>query len=131
MSNEQKAQERREFFRYKHENPIKYKVIDSTAAKNPMSQFINAISKNLSASGILFAGNNPPHLSEVLILDLDFRTTQVCTEIEENALILNNKLFGKVVRIEETDDGSYDIGVAFIKKDDYLPEEIKNLVKNF
>ena len=129
MANNYAGIERREFFRYRYEKPIHYKVVNSAKDKNHASKLMNAVSKNLSASGILFASKFLPEISSILVLDLDYRTTRVCQEIEERALILNDKLLGKVVRIEETDDGFYDVGVAFVKKSDTLPKDITNLVK--
>ena len=78
---------------------------------------------------MLFTSEYPPRLSSIIILDVDYRTTMLCEEIEERALILNNKLLGKVVRIEDNDNGSYDVGVAFVKKSDTLPSDIFTLVK--
>lgn len=129
MPNEFSGSEKREFFRYKHEKPVNYKTITAATNKNIATKLIEAVSKNLSASGILFSSKYLPELSSILVLDLDYRTSKVCQEIEDRALIINDKLFGKVVRIEDTDNGSYDVGVAFIKKSEDIPEEIRELAK--
>jgi PilZ domain len=130
MSNNYSGPERREFFRYRFEKTINYKkVAGPKGNKDGSPKLTNAVSKDLSASGLLFSTDSLPELSSLLVLDLDYRTTLVCQEIEEKALIVNNKLLGKVVRIEDTDDGRYDVGVAFIKKSEDLPNEIKNLLK--
>ena len=84
---------------------------DGKAAKS-----LQAISKNLSATGLLFTTELVPELSSVVVIELDYRTSQICREIESKAMMLDNKLVGKVVRIEEAGEGLYDIGVAFIKK---------------
>lgn len=117
MYNEHPDKERRTFFRYRYENPIHYKVLNTPSTKNDSgANPIDAVSKNLSASGILFTSKHLLQISSVLELELDYRTSRICQEIEESALIINNKLLGKVVRIEEGENGLYDIGVAFIKK---------------
>lgn len=121
--------ERREFFRYKHEKPINFKIVGNPQNKAAVSKLIGAVSKNLSASGILFTSKYLPEISSVLALDLDYRTTQICKEIEENALIVLDKIVGKVVRIEEAEDGQYNVGVVFIKKGEDIPGEVLNLVK--
>jgi hypothetical protein len=118
---------KREFFRYRHEQPAQFKEV--MPKNREVSDIVGAVTKNLSASGMLFTSEYPPRLSSVIVLDVDYRTTRLCEEIEEHALILNNRLLGKVVRIEDNDNGSYDIGVAFIKKSDNLPEDIITLVK--
>lgn len=130
MGEEYIGVERREFFRYRYEKPIHYSIVTSARDKDPIAEsLIKAVSKNLSASGILFTTRELPEISSILTLNLDFRTSQVCQEIEERALILNNKLLGKVVRIEDANNGMWDVGVAFIKKDDYVSEDLKKLVK--
>lgn len=121
--------EKREFLRYRCDKPVSFKILLSPKDKNPASKLTSGISKNLSASGILFASGTFPEIASILALDLDYRTTNICREIEENTLIIDNKLIGKVVRIEENDDGTYNIGVAFIKKSDQIFPEIKKLLK--
>ncbi len=131
MAEDYPGMEKREFYRYIHETPIHYRVIISSKDKKQASKLIKAISRNLSASGILFTSKHLPELSSIVMLDLDYRTTQICKEIESNGMIVNDKLFGKAVRIEDNNDGTYDIGVAFIKKSDNLPEDIKKLAHSF
>lgn len=121
--------EKREYLRYRCDKPVDFKILASPKDSGEASKFVSGISKNLSASGILFSSTQIPEISSVLALDLDYRTTNLCREIEEHVLIVDTKLIGKVVRIEQNDDGSFDIGVAFIKKSDQLPAEIKNLLK--
>lgn len=128
MSDNYKGSERREFFRYRYEKPLHYKVVASSSDKNTFSNMFDVISKDLSASGMLFTTPQPPELSSILALELDYRTSRVCQEIEERALIINDKLVGKVVRIEHNDDDSYDVGVAFIRQSDNLPDEVKNII---
>ena len=129
MSEKHTGSEKREFFRYRHEEPIHYNVLNASKDGGVVSKMMDAISKNLSASGILFATKNPPAIPSILVLNLDYRTTRICQEIEGRALILNDKLLGKVVRIEDNEDGLYNVGVAFVKKSDNLPKNIKDLVK--
>jgi hypothetical protein len=129
MADSYKGRDKREFFRYRYEKPIHYTVIKTSSSKDTLSRLFDVVSRDLSASGMLFTAARPPELSSILVLDLDYRATRVCREIEESALIVNDKLLGKVVRIEHNDDDSYDVGVAFIKQSDSLSENIKNLVK--
>jgi hypothetical protein len=118
--------ERREFFRYNCEKPLQYKVLRNRT--DSASKFIAGVSKNLSVSGMMFTSSFIPDISSIVTLKLDYRTTNICCEIEERALIINDILVGKVVRIEENDDGSYNVGVAFLKKEGEIPDEVKSLV---
>lgn len=120
---------KREFVRYGYSKPVNFKILLSPKQNKSASKLVSGISKNLSVSGILFKSDHLPEISSILELDLDYRTTGICHEIEENALTINNKLIGKVVRIEEDEDGKYNIGVAFIKKTDELPPDIEGMLK--
>jgi c-di-GMP-binding flagellar brake protein YcgR len=103
----QTSMEKREFFRLDYEKPLKFKSAKS-------DETIKAKSQNISASGILFSTQkNPPKLSSILWMDLDIRTLKICQEIENRALMVNNGLVGRVVRVEE-EGGTYNVGVCFL-----------------
>src|SRR5262245_32506341 len=114
--------ERREFFRLNFKSPLKFK----TYAERP----VTANSRNISQSGILFQTEEAPKLSSLLWLSLDMRTLKICQEIESRALVLNNGLVGKVVRVEEDpgNHNSYDVGVCFLGKDDKGTREVQELI---
>lgn len=124
------GKERRSFFRYEHKTPMHYSLVTKPHEKGLISKTIRAISKNLRASGVLFATDKAhiPDLSSILILDLDYRTARICEELEKRALIVNNKLLGKVVRLQRVADDAVNVGVAFITKSDSLSEDLKKLV---
>lgn len=99
------------------------KVVDETSAR--------AISQNISQSGILFqTDNNPPQLSSILWMNLDIRTLSICKEIEKRALILNNGVLGRVVRVEEDSDNSnrYDVGVCFLTEEQKNTQEVQKIL---
>ena len=127
MSDKFSGKDKREFFRYRHVEPAHFTEI--TRSDNTISDLASAITKNLSASGMLFTSEYPPRLSSIIILEVDYRTSMLCEEIEERALMINNKLLGKVVRIEDNDNGSYDIGIAFVKKSESLPDNVMTLIE--
>jgi uncharacterized protein YqgV (UPF0045/DUF77 family) len=123
-----KDKERREFFRYGCDKPVKFTIVPTARDGRSGSKFLDGVSKNLSASGILFTSKLLPEISSIVALKLDYRTTNICSEIEEHALIIDNVLVGKVVRIDDNNDGTYNIGVAFMKRSGDVPPEIRNLV---
>jgi len=95
---------------------------------------MNAISKNLSASGIFFTSkiNKRPDITNLLVIEVDYKTADICKEIEDRVLILKNKILGRVVRMEDNGDGTCGIGVAFVTKSDPMTKNIKsieNLIK--
>ena len=123
------AQDRREFFRLNFNTPLNYKsysrIAESAAEKT------QAASQNISQSGILFQiENNPPQLSSIVWMNLDFRTLSICKEIEKRALILNDGLLGRVVRVEEDakNSGLYDVGVCFLTQDQKNSREVEQIL---
>lgn len=118
-------QDRREYFRINFKTPIEFKIYPSGV---PQTQ--RGSSQNISQSGILFQTNNrPPQLSSLVWMNLDIRTLSICKEIEKRALILNNGLVGKVVRVEEDaeNDSLYDIGVCFLTQDQKESREVRDI----
>ena len=126
MSDNYAGKEKREFFRYRHVGTANFKEV---LKDNALSDAAQAITKNLSASGMLFTSQYPLRLSSMIVLEIDYRTTKLCEEIEDRALIMNNKLLAKVVRIEDNDNGSFDIGIAFVRKSENLPQKVLMLIK--
>jgi hypothetical protein len=118
-------EERREFFRLKFNNAVEIKTYDDSG----QNQSTYGKTDNISQSGILFqTEHTPPKVSSILWLGLDIRTLKICQEIEARALILNNGIFGKVVRVEE-DESGYDVGVCFLKKEQKDSREVQELLK--
>ena len=131
MDSNYNGKERRSFVRYEFKKPMHYSLVTSPKEQNMMSDMIGAISKNISGSGILFTTDEKhvPDLSSLLILDLDYKTARACAHMEDDAIIVNNKLLGEVVRVEEGRDHKIDVGVAFVRKSQELSEDIKKVVK--
>ncbi len=130
-----KKKEKREFLRVNYDKPLTYRVIGGPKNESFASKFMTAVSKNLSASGILFTTNvvKVPDIASMVVLDVDYRTASVCQEIEKRALILDNKLVGRVVRIEDNEDDTCGVGIAFVKRTEpMLPilKYVEDLVNN-
>ncbi len=119
-----KGHDRRAFLRMNYEAPVEVKVLSNVKDANP------ATSRNISQTGILFSSEHLVPLSSMVWLNLDINTLSICSEIEENSLIYKNGIVGKVVRVDEADDGNYDIGVCFVKKSAPEAEKLKSLLTN-
>ena len=123
------AQERREFFRINFATPLKFKSYSRLVTDSPKEA--KGTSQNISQSGILFQmENNPPQLSSVVWMALDIRTLKICQEIENRALIFNNGVLGRVVRVEEDLENRhvYDVGICFIKKSQKDEREVQQIL---
>lgn len=115
------TQNRREFFRLKISTPLRFKSYPSSVQDKGVAQ-------NISESGILFqTPENPPQISSLLWMDLDLRTLKICQEIENRALILNNGVVGKVVRVEEG-QRNYDVGVCFLTQEQKNSSQVQKLL---
>jgi hypothetical protein len=121
--------ERRKFLRADFSKSLRYTPISAAKDKSAGPRLTDAVSKNLSASGILFITNTAkaPDISTLLVMDLDFKTAAICREIEDRVFLMGNKLVGKVVRIEDNEDGTCGVGVAFVTKSDPISADLKKL----
>ena len=125
MPKNERIVEKREFFRLDIASPLKFKSYE------PEQQQAEATSRNISQAGVLFqTKNNPPAISSILWMDLDIRTLKICQEIENRALIFNNGILGKVVRVEENPrlNDAYDVGVCFLTKDQQNSREVQAIL---
>ncbi|OIO39658.1 MAG: hypothetical protein AUJ72_00280 [Candidatus Omnitrophica bacterium CG1_02_46_14] len=127
------VQEKREFFRVNFSVPLNFKSYTGARSNRPRIADTAApgVSRNISQSGILFqTENNPPELSSILWMNLDFRTLSICKEIERRALIFNNGVLGRVVRVEEStkESGRYDVGVCFLTQEQKNSQEIEQIL---
>lgn len=131
MTESYKGPERREFPRYDYEKPLECKTIESSDEKTYFSSSLKGMVKNLSAAGVLFIvdAGNVPKTASLLLLELEYQTSVVCREIENRSLIAENTFLGKVVRVMENNDGTYDVGVALVPRHDPIPEDIKTLIE--
>ena len=116
--------ERREFFRLNFKTPLKFKAYSENAA--------SGTTRNISQSGILIqTESEPPKLSSIVWMNMDMRTLKICQEIEAKALVFNNGVLGRVVRVEEDADNgnAYDVGVCFLRKDQRNDREVRELLR--
>ncbi len=119
-------EDRREFLRIDYTHDVKFRELRG----DKLSQKTQAATRNMSACGLLFRTPNlPPALSSVIWIELDQRMRNVCSEIEQDLIVYNDGIFGRVVRISEGEPGlSYDIGVAFLRKKDMSKDQIEEII---
>ena len=114
MSSDSRS-EKREFFRVDFRYPVKFRQV-----RESKDQVRLATSSNISTSGILFRTRVLHLLSSIIWIDMDLRTLKICQEIEARALVHEEGLVGRVVRVEEDTEESqlYDVGVCFLRKNE-------------
>jgi hypothetical protein len=121
------SDDKREFLRVEHETPVELKLVrgEELSAKKEV------MSRNISASGLLIRTRNEssiPNLSSVVWIKLDDKMANICGEIENDLILFNGGVFGRVVRIAEGEPGqSYDVGVCFLRSSNMAEDDIKAL----
>jgi len=114
MENRHKGIERREFPRFEFLNPLAYKI----CSKNTITKMLEGYTTNLSASGLLCNIKDPVHTNDLLWLSFDRGRLSVFEELEKRSFIYQNGIIGKVVRVDHKSDGSFDVGVCFVTREE-------------
>ena len=106
--------EKRQFLRLDYTTPLAYKV----CSKDTISKLLTGYTANVSQSGVLCKITEKVSLDDILWLSFDRSTLILCEEIEKNCLVYQNGIIGKVVRIDQLSDGSFDVGLRFITREE-------------
>ncbi|MBF0252610.1 MAG: PilZ domain-containing protein [Candidatus Omnitrophica bacterium] len=124
-SDMEQIEEQREFLRMDHETAVDFREVKTDKLSNKS----HIMTRNISASGLLFRTTNiPPALSSTIWVQLDDKMLNICSEIEEDLIMKDEGVLGRVVRISEGEPGvSYDIGICFIRKSSLSEVEIQQL----
>lgn len=106
--------ERRQFLRLDYVTPIEYKV----CKEETISKLLQGYSSNVSEAGLMFNIKNKVSRDDILWLFFDRDTLNICEDLEKRSLIYQKGVIGKVVRVDERPDGSYNIGIRFITREE-------------
>ena len=113
-------EDRREFLRI--DCLIETHVL-SIAENNELAS-TDALTKNISASGVLFKTEKEYQLDTIVSIEI---FPGILNELDDNkARVIKTRgyVLGKIVRVEKGEDDSYDCAIAFISSDledeDYL-----------
>lgn len=89
-----------------------------SATKTDMNQS-TALTKNVSAGGLLFKDVHRYNMGDLVVIEVDTTTFEPCPDKDVHFIKIRGCVLGKIVRVEEFDDGhAYDYGVCFIRSDD-------------
>jgi c-di-GMP-binding flagellar brake protein YcgR len=109
-----KGPERRQFLRLDYVTPLAYKV----CKKKTLSILLQGYTSNISQSGLLCNIKEPVNKNDILWVSFDRTTLNVCEDLEKRSLIYQNGIIGKVVRAQHKKDGSYNVGIQFITREE-------------
>jgi hypothetical protein len=112
--------EHREFERLDHRSPLAYKICN----QDTIGKLLQGYTADISRSGLLCNIKDRVSQNDILWLSFDKPTLNIFEEMEKRSLIYQKGIIGKVVRIEEKTDSTFDVGVQFITREEKNPINI-------
>lgn len=109
-----KGPERRKFTRLSYSTPLDYKV----CKKQTISSLLKGYTSNISKAGLLCNIKERVKKDDILWLSFDRGTLNFCEDLDKRSFIYQNGIIAKVARIEHKTDGSYDVGVHFLTREE-------------
>ncbi|MFA5090400.1 MAG: PilZ domain-containing protein [Candidatus Omnitrophota bacterium] len=122
MSDAPNAPDRRRFIRLDYIAPLAYKI----CKEETLTRLLQGYTANISEAGILCNIDEKVNVGDVLWLSFDRGTLTICEELERRSLIYQNGVIGKVARLQDNKNGTYNVGIQFITREEknitsYLP----------
>jgi len=114
MGEAQESKERRDFLRIDFATPLACKV----CKRETLDKLLNGYTSNISQSGLLCNIRERVNENDILWLSFDRSVLHICEELEKRAFIYQSGIIGKVVRIVPINDGSFDLGVKFVTREE-------------
>lgn len=109
-----RGMERRKFIRLDYIYPLAYKV----CKKKTIHQLLQGYSANISQSGLFCNIESKVKKNDILWLSFDRDTLSICEGIEKRSVIYQGGIIGKVVRIKNNRDGTRNVGIQFITREE-------------
>ncbi|KPK98416.1 MAG: hypothetical protein AMJ95_04050 [Omnitrophica WOR_2 bacterium SM23_72] len=109
-----KEPDRRKFLRLEFRTPLQFKV----CKKETISMLLEGYTSNISQNGLLCNMREKLKHGDFVWLSFDRATLSICEELEKRALVYQNGIIGKVVRIARKARDSFDVGVQFLTREE-------------
>ena len=109
-----KGPDRRKFLRLDFKTPLQFKV----CKKKTISMLLKGYTSNISQAGLLCNMREKVRRGDLVWLSFDRATLSICEELEKRALIYQNGIIGKVIRIARRAKESFDVGVQFLTREE-------------
>ena len=107
-------QERRKFLRLDYITPLAFKI----CKPETIAKILQGYTVNVSQAGLLCHINAAVNPEDIIWVSFDRATLIICQEIEKNCFIYQGGIVGKVVRVENREDGTYTAGIKFIIREE-------------
>lgn len=112
--NEKSMVERREYIRLPFRKPFEYKV----CKEEIINSLLKGYTRNISQSGLRCSLDKEVPLKSTVWLRLDLSSLDICKKIENRSVVLQSGILGKVVWEKHQDDGTFEIGIKFLTKEE-------------
>ncbi|MDD4909050.1 MAG: PilZ domain-containing protein [Candidatus Omnitrophica bacterium] len=106
--------ERRREARVDYVVPLFYKV----CKEETISKLLEGYTSNVSSQGLLCSIKDRVNQDSVLWLMFDRDTLDFCAQIEKSSIVYQKGIVGKVVRVQDAQDGTYEVGIRFITREE-------------
>ncbi|MFH0827227.1 MAG: PilZ domain-containing protein [Candidatus Omnitrophota bacterium] len=109
-----KEPDRRNFLRLEFKTPLQFKV----CRQETISMLLDGYTSNISQNGLLCHIREKVSCGDFVWLSFDRATLSICEDLEKRALVYQNGIIGKVVRIARKARESFDVGVQFLTREE-------------
>lgn len=108
------GKERRKFIRLEYAMPLDCKI----CKKETITKLLQGYTANISENGLFCNIKEPVKKNDILWLSFDRGALGLCASLERRAMIYQNGIIGKVVRVEHKKNHTYNVGVSFITREE-------------
>lgn len=108
------GQERRQFARLDYIAPLGCKV----CKRETLSKLMEGYTRDISQAGLLCEIKAKVKVGDILWVSFDRATLNICEDLERRALIYQNGVIGKVVRVEKKNKQTFGIGMQFLVREE-------------
>ena len=106
--------ERRKFIRLDYVTPVAYKI----CKPETIAKILQGYSTNISEAGIFCHIKEAVNVEDILWLSFDRATLSICQDLDRKCFVYQGGIIGKAVRVEKKEDGTSDVGVQFIIREE-------------
>jgi hypothetical protein len=124
MENYFSGPEKREYVRLEYSKPLAYKV----CKQETLTKIFEGYTVNVSQIGLLCNLKDKVNVDDILWLSFDRNILIICKEVEKNSMIYQNGVIGKVVRVNNDPNGSFDVGVKFLTREEKELPDVKTSI---
>lgn len=114
MAENFEGQNRRDHERFDCQTPLAYKICN----QETLSKLFQGYTVNVSESGLLCYIHDRVKMEDVLWLSFNKSVLELCASMDKHSFFYQNGIIGKVVRITDKPDGTQEVGIHFITREE-------------